>query len=53
MNDTAFYVSDTQKPRFADVYSWSKENRNGFPDHNIVMNIAGSFKDGSFSAAPR
>jgi branched-chain amino acid transport system substrate-binding protein len=35
------------------IYSWSKENRNGFPDHNIVMNIAGSFKDGSFAAAKR
>jgi branched-chain amino acid transport system substrate-binding protein len=34
-------------------YSWSKENRNGFPDHNIVMNVAGTFKDGSFAAAPR
>ena len=35
------------------TYSWSKENRNGFPDHNIVVNVAGSFKDGSFTAAPR
>jgi len=34
-------------------YSWSKDNRNGFPDHNIVMNVAGSFRDGSFMAAPR
>jgi branched-chain amino acid transport system substrate-binding protein len=34
------------------TYTWSKENRNGFPDHNIVMNVAGSFKDGSFRAAP-
>jgi branched-chain amino acid transport system substrate-binding protein len=34
-------------------YSWSKENRNGYPDHGIVMNVAGSFKDGSFVAAPR
>jgi branched-chain amino acid transport system substrate-binding protein len=33
-------------------YTWTKENRNGFPDHAIVMNIAGSFKDGSFRAAP-
>ncbi len=23
MNDTAFYVSEEQKPRFADVYSWN------------------------------
>ncbi len=35
------------------TYSWSKENRNGFPDHNIVVNVAGSFKDGSFTAARR
>jgi len=35
------------------TYSWSRENRNGFPDHAIVMNIAGSFNDGSFKAAPR
>jgi len=35
------------------TYSRSKENRNGYPDHAIVMNIAGSFKDGSFKAAPR
>ncbi|HKB82378.1 MAG TPA: ABC transporter substrate-binding protein [Burkholderiales bacterium] len=34
------------------TYSWSRENRNGFPDHNIVVNVAGSFKDGSFKAAP-
>ncbi len=34
------------------TYSWSKEDRNGFPDNNIVVNVAGSFKDGSFSAAP-
>lgn len=34
------------------TYSWSVQNRNGFPDHNIVMNIAGSFKDGSYKAAP-
>lgn len=34
-------------------YTWTKENRNGYPDHAIVMNIAGSLKDGSFKAAPR
>ncbi|HVY06455.1 MAG TPA: ABC transporter substrate-binding protein [Burkholderiales bacterium] len=33
-------------------YTWTKENRNGYPDHAIVMNVAGSFKDGSFKAAP-
>ena len=34
------------------TYSWSAQNRNGFPDHNIVVNVAGSFKDGSYAAAP-
>ncbi|HXF17170.1 MAG TPA: ABC transporter substrate-binding protein [Burkholderiales bacterium] len=34
-------------------YSWTRENRNGYPDHAIIMNVAGSFKDGSFMAAPR
>jgi hypothetical protein len=34
------------------LYTWTKDDRNGFPDHNIVMNLAGSFKDGSFTAAP-
>ncbi|HEX9450642.1 MAG TPA: ABC transporter substrate-binding protein [Burkholderiales bacterium] len=34
------------------TYTWSKENRNGYPDHAIVVNVAGSFKDGSFLAAP-
>jgi branched-chain amino acid transport system substrate-binding protein len=34
-------------------YTWTKENRNGYPDHAIVMNVAGSLKDGSFKAAPR
>jgi branched-chain amino acid transport system substrate-binding protein len=32
-------------------YTWTKENRNGYPDHAIVMNVAGSLKDGSFKAA--
>ncbi len=35
------------------TYTWTKQQRNGFPDHAIVMNVAGSFKDGSFKAAPR
>jgi branched-chain amino acid transport system substrate-binding protein len=34
------------------AYSWSKDNRNGFPAHNIVVNVASSFKDGSYAAAP-
>lgn len=35
------------------TYTWTQQQRNGFPDHAIVMNVAGSFKDGSFKAAPR
>jgi len=34
------------------TYAWSPEQHNGFPDHNIVINIASTFKDGSFKAAP-
>ncbi len=34
------------------TYSWSAQHRNGFPDHNIVMSIANTFKDGSFKPAP-
>lgn len=29
-------------------YSWSATDRNGFPDHDIVMNQANSFKDGAY-----
>lgn len=32
------------------IYSWSAEDRNGFPDHDIVMNQANSFKDGAYQA---
>jgi branched-chain amino acid transport system substrate-binding protein len=39
-------------PGVYSTYSWSAQDRNGFPDHNIVMNVAGSFRDGSYSAAP-
>ena len=35
------------------TYSWSKEDRDGFPDSDIVVNVAGSFKDGSYAAAGR
>lgn len=34
------------------TYSWSAQQRNGFPDHNIVMSTANTFKDGSFKPAP-
>jgi len=34
-------------------YTWTAEQRNGFPDHSIVIDIANTFKDGSYKAAPR
>lgn len=34
-------------------YTWTPENHNGFPDRNIVMNIASSFKEGSYDQAPQ
>jgi branched-chain amino acid transport system substrate-binding protein len=34
-------------------YSWGPEQRNGFPDRNIVINLANTFKDGSYQAAPQ
>ena len=35
------------------TYSWSATERNGFPDSNMMVNVANTFKDGSFKAAPR
>jgi len=35
------------------TYSWGPEQRNGFPDNNMAVNIANTFKDGSFKLAPR
>jgi branched-chain amino acid transport system substrate-binding protein len=34
-------------------YTWTPEQRNGFTDHSIVIDIANTFKDGSYKAAPR
>ena len=34
-------------------YSWSATERNGFPDSNMAVNAANTFKDGSFKLAPR
>lgn len=34
------------------TYTWSPQQKNGFPDHSIVINRAGTFKDGSYAAAP-
>jgi CubicO group peptidase (beta-lactamase class C family) len=52
MNDTAFFVSEAQKPRFADVYSWDKDksalamnperpDRPGFTDPNRMESGGG------------
>ena len=35
------------------TYSWSTTERNGFPDSNMAVNQANTFKDGSFKLAPR
>ena len=34
-------------------YAWSATERNGFPDSNMAVNAANTFKDGSFKLAPR
>lgn len=34
-------------------YTWTVEDRNGFPDVGVVVNVANSLKDGCFKAAPR
>jgi len=52
MNDTAFFVSEAQKPRFADVYRWDKDaktlikneerpDRPGFTDPNRMESGGG------------
>lgn len=33
------------------TYTWGPKQKNGFPDHSIVINRAGTFKDGSYAAA--
>ena len=35
------------------TYSWSPTEHNGFPDSNMTVNAASTFKDGSFKQAPR
>ena len=35
------------------TYSYSATERNGFPDANMAMNVANTFKDGSFKLAPK
>jgi len=34
------------------TYSWGPGERNGYPAQAVVMNLAGSFKDGAYRAAP-
>jgi branched-chain amino acid transport system substrate-binding protein len=33
-------------------YTWTPQDHNGFPDKNIVVNVANTFKDGSYDRAP-
>lgn len=35
------------------TYTWGPKARNGFPDSNMAVNAANTFKDGSFKLAPR
>jgi branched-chain amino acid transport system substrate-binding protein len=35
------------------TYAWGPTERNGFPDSSMALNIANTFKDGSFKLAPR
>ena len=35
------------------TYTWTATERNGFPDSNMAVNPANTFKDGSFRLAPR
>ena len=37
---------------YATLHLEGRSNRNGFPDSNMVVNIANTFKDGSFKLAP-
>jgi branched-chain amino acid transport system substrate-binding protein len=34
------------------TYSWTPQARDAFPDADVVMNVGGTFKDGSFQIAP-
>ncbi|GJD50563.1 Leu/Ile/Val-binding protein [Methylobacterium crusticola] len=34
-------------------YAWSPQDHNGFPDRNIVVDVANTFRDGCYDAAPR
>jgi branched-chain amino acid transport system substrate-binding protein len=43
----------TKYPGVYATYSWSDTQRDGFPDSDMVMNTANTFKDGSFNLAPK
>ena len=45
--------STSKYPGVYATYSWSDTQRNGFPDSDMVMNTANTFKDGSFKLAPK
>ena len=47
-------MEDTKNfPGVYATYSYSLTQRDGFPDSNMMMNTANTFKDGSFKPAPR
>jgi branched-chain amino acid transport system substrate-binding protein len=43
----------TKYPGVYATYSWTDTQRDGFPDSDMVMNTANTFKDGSFNLAPK
>jgi branched-chain amino acid transport system substrate-binding protein len=45
--------STTNYPGVYATYTWGAKARNGFPDSNMAVNVANTFKDGSFKLAPR
>jgi branched-chain amino acid transport system substrate-binding protein len=54
--DPAAFQKALETKPYAGVYGnyhWSPTNRNGFPDGDVVMNRANTFREGSFALAPR
>lgn len=35
------------------IYQWGPNERNGFPDSSMALNVANTFKGGSFKLAPK
>ena len=33
-------------------YTWTAQQHNGYPDHDVMMSQANSFRDGAFRLAP-